>query len=213
MYKRPSYHRPGFDWFAPLYDMGVWLASLLVGGEKRIRGSTVEALGNVKGCRTLEICCGTATLTLLMAERGAEVYGLDIAKGMLKVAKEKAIKRDIRMELLQADAISIPFQERVFDRVVASMGLHEIPFDRVRDVFKEIRRVLKDGGRFVILDYHKAEGLPGLLQRTFFIFTEHYTAREWIEGDLQKELREAGFKGFQRGFLAKGALQVVSVNA
>lgn len=208
---RPSYHRPGFDWFAPLYDLGVCLASLLVGGEKRIRESTVEALGDVKGCRTLEVCCGTATLSLLMAGRGAEVCGLDIAKGMLKVAKEKAVKGDTRMVLLQADAISIPFRAMVFDRVVVSMGLHEIPFDRVKDIFKEIRRVLKGGGRFVILDYHKAEGLPGLLQRVFFIFTEHYTAREWIEGDLQEELREAGFKGFQRRFLAKGALQIVTV--
>jgi len=211
MPKKPPYYRPGFDWLAPLYDLGVWLVSFIVGGEARIRRLTVEAINPLPGCRVLEICCGTAALTLLMAERGVLVYGLDIAKGMLKVAKEKAIKEDIRIGLVQADAISIPFKESVFERVVVSMGLHEIPFDRVKDIFKEIRRVLKDGGRFVILDYHKAEGLPGLLQRIFFVFTEHYTAREWIEGDLQEGLREVGFKGFQRRFLAKGALQIISV--
>ncbi|MBI5286575.1 MAG: methyltransferase domain-containing protein, partial [Deltaproteobacteria bacterium] len=203
---RPPHYRPGFDWFAPLYDLGVWLASLLVGGEARIRRLTIEAMLGTdfksvpscsKGCRTLDVCCGTATLSLLMAERGALVYGLDIAKGMLKVAKEKAIKGDIRIGLVQADAVSIPFKERVFERVVVSMGLHEIPFDRMRDVFKEVRRVLKEGGRFVTLDYHRAEGIPGILQRLFFLFTEHSTAREWLRSDLQRELRVAGFKGFQ----------------
>jgi hypothetical protein len=63
----------------------------------------------------------------------------------------------------------------------------------------------------VIFDYHRADGIPGCLQRLFFLFAEHETAREFINSDLQKELREAGFRGFQRRFLARGGLQIVTV--
>jgi len=208
---RPYYYRPAFDIFAPLYDLGMWLIGLPFGGERRLRSAVIEKMTPLQDCRILEMCCGTATLSLMAAENGASVYGLDITHGMLNVAQEKARNKGARLGLIQTDAISMPFKEKVFDRVVASMGLHEIPFDATRGVLKEIKRVLKDNGRFVIFDYHQGEGFAGFLQKIFFVFAEHGPAREFIRADLQRELREAGFKNFNRGLLAKGALQIITV--
>lgn len=224
MCKRPSYYRPAFDIFAPLYDFGIWLIGLLLGGERKLRNLAVETISPAPGYKTLEICCGTATISLMSAEKGASVYGLDISRGMLNVAREKAkvvadssasLNKPIngQLHLVQADAVSIPFKEKSFDRAVASIGLHEMPFDVSRNIFKEIRRVLKDNGKFVIFDYHKAEGFAGFLQKAFFIFAERETAKEFINADLQKELRDAGFKNFNRRLLAQGVLQVIVVNA
>lgn len=224
MHKRPSYYRPGFDWLAPLYDLGIWIAGLLLGGEKRLRRLTIEAIDIVEGYRLLEICCGTATISLMSAEKGASVYGLDISRGMLNVAREKAkvvadssasLNKPIngQLHLVQADAVSIPFKQGTFDRVAASMGLHEMPFDATRGVLKEIRRVLKDDGKFILFDYHHGEGFAGFIQKIFFVFAEHGEAKEFISANLQKELREAGFKNFNRRLLAKGALQIITVNA
>lgn len=213
MHKRPSYYRPGFDWLAPLYDLGIWIAGLLLGGEKRLRRLTIEAIDIVEGYRLLEICCGTATVSLAAGERGALAYGLDIARGMLRVAGEKALKQNIKLGLVQADAVSIPFKQGTFARVAASMGLHEMPFDATRGVLKEIRRVLKDDGKFILFDYHHGEGFAGFIQKIFFVFAEHGEAKEFISANLQKELREAGFKNFNRRLLAKGALQIITVNA
>ncbi len=213
MAKRPSYYRSGFDWLAPLYDLGIWIAGLLLGGEKRLRRLTIEAIDIVEGYRLLEICCGTATVSLAAGERGALAYGLDIARGMLRVAGEKALKQNIKLGLVQADAVSIPFKQGTFDRVAASMGLHEMPFDATRGVLKEIRRVLKDDGKFILFDHHHGEGFAGFIQKIFFVFAEHGEAKEFISANLQKELREAGFKNFNRRLLAKGALQIITVNA
>jgi demethylmenaquinone methyltransferase/2-methoxy-6-polyprenyl-1,4-benzoquinol methylase len=210
---RPSYYRPAFDILAPLYDLGVWLAALPLGGERKLRNLVIEAINPVRGCKILEICCGTAAISLMSAEKGADIYGLDISRGMLKVAKEKAQKQKVEFGLVQSDAVSIPFREKVFDRVVTSMGLHEMPFEALRNAFKEIRRVLKDDGKFIIFDYHTGEGFAGFLQKVFFIFAEHGPAREFIGTDLQTELRKAGFKGFQRRLMAKGALQIIAVTA
>ncbi|MBI5328723.1 MAG: class I SAM-dependent methyltransferase [Deltaproteobacteria bacterium] len=209
----PSYYRPSFDILAPLYDLGICIIGLLFGGEKNLRGSAIEALNPVPECRVLEICCGTATLSLMAAEKGAEAYGIDISRGMLNVAWEKAQRQKAELRLVRSDVLSIPFKEKAFDGVIASMGLHEIPFDAVRTIFKEVKRVLKDDGRFVIFDYYKGEGFAGFIQNIFFIFAEHEPAREFIKADLQKELRDAGFKKFQRRLLAGGVLQVISVTS
>lgn len=210
---RPSYYRPAFDIFAPLYDFGIWLIGLLLGGERKLRNLAVETISPAPGYKTLEICCGTATISLMSAEKGASVYGLDISRGMLNVAREKAQRQKVNLRLVQSDVASMPFKEKAFDRAVASIGLHEMPFDVSRNIFKEIRRVLKENGKFVIFDYHKAEGFAGFLQKAFFIFAERETAKEFINADLQKELRDAGFKNFNRRLLAQGVLQVIVVNA
>ena len=202
-----------FDIFAPLYDLGVWVIGLLLGGEKQLRRLTIDAITPVEGCRLLEICCGTATVALAGVEKGVLAYGLDLSSRMLKVAREKSQRQNVKLSLVQADAASIPFKQGAFDRVAASMGLHEVPFDATRGILKEIRRVLKNNGKFILFDYHHGEGFAGIIQKIFFLFAEHGEAKEFIRADLQKELREAGFKNFNRRLLAKGALQIITVSA
>lgn len=215
---RPSYYRPMFDIFAPLYDLGVWIIGLLLGGEKQLRRFTIEAIlgtdfKSIPSCSLLEICCGTATVALAAVEKGVLAYGLDLSSGMLKVAREKSQRQNVKLSLVQADAVSIPFKQGAFDRVAASMGLHEMPFDATRGILKEIRRVLKNNGKFILFDYHHGEGFTGFIQKMFFVFAEHGEAKEFIRADLQKELRDAGFKNFNRRLLAKGVLQIITVNA
>src|SRR3989338_8362617 len=111
---RPYYYRPAFDIFAPLYDLGMWLIVLPFGGERRLRNAVIDAMVPLEGRKVLEICCGTATLSLMAAENGASVYGMDITHGMLSVAQEKARNKGARLGLIQTDAISMPFKEKVF---------------------------------------------------------------------------------------------------
>lgn len=177
-----------------------------------MRRLTIDAITPVEGCRLLEICCGTATVALAAVEKGVLAYGLDLSSGMLKVAREKSQRQNVKLSLVQADAVSIPFKQGAFDRVAASMGLHEMPFDATRGILKEIRRVLKNNGKFILFDYHHGEGFAGFIQKIFFVFAEHGEAKEFIKADLQKELREAGFKNFNRRLLAKGALQIITVS-
>src|SRR3990172_227250 len=106
MVKRPSYYRPVFDIFAPLYDLGGWLIGLPLGGEKNLRRLAIEAVNPAADSRGLEIC-----------------------GGMLDVAREKAGREKVKVGLVQSDPAPLPFKTGAFDRVIASMGLHEMPFD------------------------------------------------------------------------------------
>ncbi|MBI5682289.1 MAG: class I SAM-dependent methyltransferase [Deltaproteobacteria bacterium] len=211
--KKPSYFRPAFDILAPLYDFGVWLVGFIVGGEKKFRKLVIDELDIKKGQRVLEICCGTGTTAFMAGRMDAEIFGLDIAMGMLKTAGRKAARRESKFGLALANAESVPFKDRSFDRVVVSMGLHEMPISAIINTICEIRRVLKGGSKFVIFDYHKPHGLVSFLQRLFFVFTEHETARDFINFDIEGKLKDIGFKILKRTILAKGALQLITCEA
>ena len=231
--KSPSSRSLSFDLVAPFYDLGIWFLALFFGGERRLREKVIEACMPLEGTLTLEIFAGTATLALMASKRGARATALDISAGMLKVAGEKAKKGAERgvadrgawnggekggeqgvgggLNLVRGDAVGLPFSTCAFERVIVSMGLHEMAPGEVRSILAECLRVLKGRGRLVILDYHGAGGGMGLLQKLFFLFTEGAEARAWLETDTQGLLTGTGFKNYRRTFLLKGALQLITV--
>ena len=201
-----------YDWFAPLYDLGVWLTALPFGGEASIREKVIEKAMPLEGKKTLEIFSGTATLSCLAAGRGASATAVDITGGMLRAARFKAKKSGLALALARADASELPFVGDVFDRVFVSMGLHETEESKVPEVLKESYRVLKRTGKLVIFDFSAAEGRSArAVQSVFFTFLEGETARRWVETDLQTLLSRAGFKDFKREFFHSRAFQLLSV--
>ncbi|MBI4949374.1 MAG: methyltransferase domain-containing protein [Deltaproteobacteria bacterium] len=215
-----------YDWLAPLYDLGVWLAALFLGGEEGLRGPVLRELeaGSgaarerradmarpLEGRRVLEIFAGTATLSIGAASLGAKAVAVDVTAGMLRVASEKAHRAGAVVEFIRADAESLPFPDGSFDGVVVSLGLHETEGPLIPLIIKEAARVLRGGGRFVIFDFHRARGGAGFLQALFFAFFEGETAGAWVRTDIQKALMDAGFASFKRAFLKRGVFQLISV--
>lgn len=206
-----SLHNRLFDWLAPLYDLSVWFVFSLIGGETAIRDRVIAQMRPLAGTALLDVCAGTATLSLMALKEGAgSAVALDISPGMLAVSKEKAAREKASLTPVRADASAIPFMDGAFGRAVVSLGLHEARSGSVKQILAEIYRVLDKGGKLVIFDYNRADGLPGLWQRIFFLFFETPDALAWIRTDLQELLRECGFRDFRRQFLAKRALQVVT---
>jgi ubiquinone/menaquinone biosynthesis C-methylase UbiE len=207
---QPS-HSVLYEWFAPLYDLGVWLLALPFGGEDALREKVVGKASIRKGDKTLEIFSGTASLSMLAAGLGASATALDINTGMLKVARGKAVKAALRLGLVRADAAVLPFGEESFDRVMVSMGLHETESSNVPLILKECHRVLKQGGRLVVFDFHGADGGAGSWQSVFFTFFEGETAKAWVRSDIQSLLLKAGFRNFNREFLHSRTFQLLTV--
>ncbi len=118
----------------------------------RCAAPVVEAAGIAAGDRVLDVACGTGVLALEARRRGATVTGLDRNAGMLAVARTKA--GDI--DWVEGMAESLPMRDATFDAVVSQFGLMFFE-DRVA-ALREMRRVLKPGGRMAVAVWGGAEG-------------------------------------------------------
>jgi len=117
------------------------------GGElidKREKEAVLDALGPVEDKRILEIACGTGRFTAMLADRGADIVGLDISGPMLQQGREKAGDVGVadRIEFLRGDAGRLPFPDDHFDAVFAMRFFHLA--DTPETYLAEMRRVTDD---------------------------------------------------------------------
>jgi demethylmenaquinone methyltransferase/2-methoxy-6-polyprenyl-1,4-benzoquinol methylase/phosphoethanolamine N-methyltransferase len=135
------------------YDAVVWLLSL--GKARAIRKATVELAQIKPGDRVLDVGCGTGDLTIAakaLAGPTGEVYGTDASPKMIDMAQQKAARAGVDVTF-QTDLIeNITFPDNQFDVVLSSLMMHHLPDDLKREGLAEIYRVLKPGGRILIVD-------------------------------------------------------------
>ena len=148
------------------YDRGIQLLTL--GRLARIREEIVSQYVHPDD-RVLEIGCGTGTLTLLMAERGATVTGIDVSPAMLAEAEKKVAASGLedRVTLHRMDATQIAdrFPPKSFDLIVSTLVFSELSPDGQRYILEACRGLLAPGGRLLIAD----EVVPErLLNRVLF---------------------------------------------
>ena len=100
--------------------------------------------------RILEVACGTGALTMLLAERGYEVWGIDRAEGMLAVAREKAKMSSFNVPLFQADMRNFDLQQK-FDAVLCIYDSINYALDEaeLESVFRSVSRHLTLHGLFI----------------------------------------------------------------
>ncbi|HEX5093658.1 MAG TPA: methyltransferase domain-containing protein [Burkholderiales bacterium] len=127
----------------------------------------LEAARVARGRQVLDVACGTGVLALAAAARGAAVTGLDMNPGMLAVARRH--RSDVAWR--EGRAESLPFEDASFDAVLCQFGLMFFE-DRVA-ALREMRRVLRPGGRLVLAVWATLAETPGyaamveLLRRLF----------------------------------------------
>ncbi|HYP54724.1 MAG TPA: bifunctional demethylmenaquinone methyltransferase/2-methoxy-6-polyprenyl-1,4-benzoquinol methylase UbiE [Solirubrobacterales bacterium] len=139
-----------FDRVAARYDL---LNSVMTAGlHHRWRERAAARAGLGPGDSALDVCCGTGDLALELAKRvtpGGHVVGCDFSEPMLDLAREKAVGVDgVRFEW--ADALELPYDEERFDAVTVGFGVRNLS-DLDRGL-REMGRVLRPGGRLVILE-------------------------------------------------------------
>jgi len=136
-----------FDSIAPEYDAFNHTTSL--GIDKSWRR---KALKYIQGPSVLDIACGTGDFSIQIALSDKKVTGVDISEGMLKVMREKVAKAGLedKISCQIGDCAALPFAEGSFDSVTVAFGVRN--FEDREACLKEIRRVLKPGGKFVMLE-------------------------------------------------------------
>ncbi|MFB6195847.1 MAG: class I SAM-dependent methyltransferase [Haloplanus sp.] len=94
--------------------------------DRREKRAVLEALSPIEDRTVLEIACGTGRFTVMLAERGADIVGLDISSAMMSQGREKARAAgvDDHIEFLRGDAARLPFPDNHFDSVFAMRFFH-----------------------------------------------------------------------------------------
>jgi ubiquinone/menaquinone biosynthesis C-methylase UbiE len=94
--------------------------------DRREKEAVLDAIGPVEDRDVLEIACGTGRFTVMLAEEGADIVGLDISEAMMAQGRAKARKAgvDDRVEFMRGDAARLPFPDDHFDTVLAMRFFH-----------------------------------------------------------------------------------------
>jgi ubiquinone/menaquinone biosynthesis C-methylase UbiE len=94
--------------------------------DRREKRAVLDALNPLDGRNVLEIACGTGRFTVMLAERGADIVGLDISSAMMAEGRKKARAADVadRIEFIRGDAARLPFPDDHFDTVFAMRFFH-----------------------------------------------------------------------------------------
>ena len=155
----PDAVRRMFDRIAPVYD--AMNRTMTAGLDRRWRRITAEAVIRPEDA-VLDACCGTGDLAIAGARLGGQVTGLDFSERMLERARHKAPK----LEWVQGDLLSLPFDDRSFDAATVGFGVRNV--DDLERALGELRRVLRPGGRLGILEITRPRGPLAPFYRFWF---------------------------------------------
>jgi ubiquinone/menaquinone biosynthesis C-methylase UbiE len=151
-------HAPRF------YDFLAW--AVMLGREGAFREKVID-LGRLKpGESVLDVGCRTGTLAITAKRRvgsTGRACGIDASPEMIARASEKARKAGIDVEFKNEVIDALPFPDAQFDAVLSTLMLHHLPRKLRDDSAREIRRVLKPGGRVLVVDFGGAEPQRGFL--------------------------------------------------
>ncbi|MFW5726050.1 MAG: class I SAM-dependent methyltransferase [Bacteroidota bacterium] len=139
-----SSHNHYSPFLARIYD------TVLLVPVANIRHSVTKAIQAAGARKVIDMCCGTGNQVSFLHKDGVdEAIGIDISENMLHQAWRNGLK-DV---CLKMDASNTSFEDDSFDAAIMSFCLHEMHADTAREVFRESKRIVKNDGYLIVVDY------------------------------------------------------------
>jgi demethylmenaquinone methyltransferase/2-methoxy-6-polyprenyl-1,4-benzoquinol methylase len=162
-----------FTTVPPHYDLVNRIVTL--GMDKRWRRLAAQACLEAKPDKILDIGCGTGDLTLniaRLARKDTEIVGLDYSPPMLEIARQKAVKAGVSQQIrfIEGEAQKLPFSDGYFDCTAISFAFRNLTYKNPVCFahLAEVVRVLKPGGRYVIVESSQPEN--GIIRACFHLY-------------------------------------------
>lgn len=178
------------------YDKIVGFITL--GRTEKMHNGTIALANLQSGEAILDVGCGTGKL-ILKAEKvvghSGTAVGLDVEPAMVAQAQNNATKTHSHSTFGVASIDNIPYPDNSFDVVVSSLVYHHLSPQQKQDGFREVMRVLKPNGRFLIADLNPsrrsiATSLPGHNQLTH---------EDHVRNEVTEQMQTAGFSNIEAG--------------
>ncbi len=152
--------------WASIYDLFV---NRIFGRRSReMRVGALRQAGLKPGNSILDFGCGAGDLAFeaerLISGEGA-IFGIDPSQEMVKIARQKAARRNSKVIFQVEAAENLSFPNKTFDVVISSFVLHHLPDNLQTNAFRELKRVLKPGGLFFAIDMKPSQSLASRLHR------------------------------------------------
>jgi demethylmenaquinone methyltransferase/2-methoxy-6-polyprenyl-1,4-benzoquinol methylase len=174
-----------YDLFSKIYDKVIALHSADKAG--KLRSWLLEQSGAKEGMIILDLCTGTGSVALEAAKKvgpGGLAVGLDFSWGMLKKAQEKS-QGEVAVAWVEASAPFIPFKEAGFHVVLCSHAFYELRDWEKMWVLAEVKRVLKPGGRFLMMEHEEPKHpFVKLLYRVRLASMGSWDSKRFIDREL-----------------------------
>ncbi|MBK8554157.1 MAG: ubiquinone/menaquinone biosynthesis methyltransferase [Ignavibacteria bacterium] len=154
-----------FDEIAPTYDRLNHLFTFNI--DTKWRREIVKYITdkNIAAGQILDVASGTGDLTMeLLRLNPVKISSVDLSAKMLKIQRDKI--PDKRLELIQSDVSCLPFGDDTFDIVTIGFGVRN--FENLNESLKEIKRVMKPGGKLIVLEMFKTYGIRTDLFNLYF---------------------------------------------
>jgi demethylmenaquinone methyltransferase/2-methoxy-6-polyprenyl-1,4-benzoquinol methylase len=156
----PESVRAMFDRIAPVYD--AMNRVMTAGLDRRWRRITAQSVV-CDGDAVLDAACGTGDLAVADAKAGGRrVVGLDFSERMLERARRKAPE----LEWVQGDLLALPFPDASFDAATVGFGIRNV--ENLEAGLRELRRVLRPGGRVGVLEITRPRGVLRVFYSVWF---------------------------------------------
>lgn len=182
--------------WARFYD--IFVNFLLMGQQRKFRESMLTLARIQPGEKVLDVGCGTGTLAIIAKQRShasVQIHGQDAAPEMIERARQKAHRTHVAVDFQPGLAEAISFPDNTFDLVMNSLMVHHLPGDLKSKAFAEMYRVLKPGGRLLIVDFEPPKG--GLLKTVLTILLGQMTGIDNTQ--IPPLVSAAGFQDVKLG--------------
>ncbi len=179
----------GHNWALPLYDPLVKLLGFDTVMKLLLKQAALQASD-----RVLDIGCGTGTMAILIKRLHPDttVRGLDPDPRALKRARHKAERAKLSIPFDQGFGASLPYPDASFDRVFSSFMFHHLRAGERETTLCEVRRVLKSGGSFHLVDFERPdESTGGCLTR--LLHSSHHL-QDNSDQRILELMNRAGFR-------------------
>lgn len=192
--KKEKYVHAVFESIAPKYDLMNDILSFR--RHKAWRKFAMKKMNVQTGQTAVDLCCGTCDWTISLAEASGHgrIEGLDFSANMLAIGRHKIEQQRLQQQihLTQGNAMELPYEDNQFDFATIGFGLRNVP--DFEQVIREMRRVVKPGGKVVCLELSKPTWQPfkwiyyfyfeKVLPRLGKLVAKRYEQYKWLPESL-----------------------------